>query len=115
MRRTAKLKVRVFLMIWNRNCRKTRHRLALSAGIDFEERPSLETQRHLAICPHCREVWQRLRDSQRLLERLSVARFEGESPAVSDGPQGPERASVWNGMAQHLRLIDKQGTTPDWR
>ena len=112
-------------MIWNRNCRKTRHLLALSAGNEFEERPSPETQRHLAVCPHCREVWLRLRDSQRVLERLSVARFEGESPAVSDRQEGPGqlnsgqlnsgRDSVWQGVVPHLRVIDRQTTAANWR
>ncbi len=132
-------------MIWNRNCRKTRHLLALSAGNDFEERPSPETQRHLAVCPHCREVWLRLRDSQRVLERLCVARFEGESPAVADRSEGPGqlnsgqlnsgqlnsgqlnsgqlnsgqlnsgRVSVWHGVVQHLRVIDRQTAAPNWR
>src|SRR5262245_33542408 len=106
-------------MIWNLDCRKTRHQLALLAGSDFEDVLPPQTQRHLAVCPHCRETWQGLRHSQRVLEQLSVARMEGEGPFVSepdsDRSQSSERRSLWPGVAQHLRAIDEQSTAPDWR
>jgi len=103
-------------MIWNLSCRKTRRLLALSAGNDFEVVPSAETQRHLAICPHCRETWQGLRRSQQVLERVSAARVAGESPAVADQPrEGTWPASIWPGVARHLRVIDEQWAAPNWR
>jgi hypothetical protein len=103
-------------MIWNLSCRKTRRLLALSAGNDFEILPSAETQRHLAICPHCRETWQGLRRAQQVLERVSATRVAGESPAVSDQPgEATLPASVWPGVARHLSVIDNQWAASDWR
>ena|SRR5579863_9631312 len=102
-------------MIWNLNCRKTRHELALSAGNDFEERPSLRTQRHLAVCPRCRETWQGLRNAQRVLERVSVAPAPEEQPAASSGLCGSERSSIWPDVARQLRVIDGEAGAPNWR
>jgi hypothetical protein len=103
-------------MILNLSCRKTRRLLALSAGNDFEVLPSAETQRHLAVCPHCRETWQGLRRAQQVLERVSATRVAGESPAVSDQPgEATLPASVWPGVARHLKVIDEQWAAPNWR
>jgi hypothetical protein len=106
-------------MIWNLSCRKTRHRLALSAGSDLEELLPAQTQRHLAVCPRCRETWQGLRHSQQVLERLSVARMEDEGAVVSEAgaerAQGSERRSIWPGVAQYLGVIDEQAAAPNWR
>jgi hypothetical protein len=115
-------------MIWNLNCRKTRRLLALSADNDFTERPAPEIDRHLAVCPRCRETWQGLRNGQQALQRLSIARFEearleetrleeARAEATRAGGESPvsERPSLWPGVAQHLRGIDEQSAAPDWR
>ena len=104
-------------MIWNLNCRRTRHELALSGGNDnyVEERPSPRTQRHLAVCPRCRETWQGLRHSQRVLERVSVSPVEEKQPTESAGVFGPDRSSIWPDVARQLRVIDEEAAAPNWR
>lgn len=103
-------------MNWNLNCRRTRRLLALSADNDFEERQTPETQRHLAICPHCRAAWRGLRQSQQVLEQVRAAPVEDQDPAVSGRSQGLEwPPSIWLGVARHLRVIDEQSSAPNWR
>jgi hypothetical protein len=98
-------------MIWNLNCRKTRRLLALAAGNDVEERDLADVRRHLAVCPHCREVRQGLQVSQQALEQVRAA------PALEDvapGSAWPGR-SIWPAVARHVRLIDEQAAAPNWR
>jgi hypothetical protein len=99
-------------MNWNlNNCRKTRRLLALAAGNDLDERELAGAERHLAVCPQCREVWQGLRQTQQALERVrSAAALEQDSPA----PTWP-RPSLWPAVARHVRAIDAQAAKPDWR
>jgi hypothetical protein len=98
-------------MNWNFNCRKTRRLLALSAGNDLEERDLAGAHRHLAVCPTCREVWQGLRQSQRVLEQaVSVPVADPGAPAIHR-PVG----SVWPTVSRHLRSIDAQAAAPNWR
>jgi predicted anti-sigma-YlaC factor YlaD len=92
-------------MMWNLNCRKTRRLLALSAGNDLEERELPGVERHLAVCPSCRHVWQRLRHSQQVLERVSAAPVEDRVAP----------ASIWPAVARHVRIIDEQTTQTNWR
>jgi hypothetical protein len=99
-------------MNWNlNNCRKTRRLLALAAGNDLDERDLADTQRHLAVCPQCREVWQGLRQTQQALERLRSA------PAVEPGSPAEERPapSLWPAVARHVRAIDMQVAKANWR
>src|SRR5215471_3312020 len=97
-------------MIWNNSCRKTRRLLALSAGNDLDERDQALAQRHLAVCPKCREAWQGLQRSQDVLERVCAA------PAVDQGKSpGWSQGSLWPTVARHLRSIDTQAAAPDWR
>ncbi len=98
-------------MIWNLNCRKTRRLLALSAGNDVEDRDLAGVQRHLAVCPHCREVWQGLKLSQQALEQVRAAPVEDD---VASGPAWPGR-SIWPAVARHVRDIDEQAAAPNWR
>jgi len=88
--------------MWNLSCRKTRRVLALSAGNDLDERELAQAHRHLAACPHCREVWQGLKQSQQIFERISSAPAE-------------RLPSVWPGVARHVRTIDAQPAHADWR
>jgi len=92
-------------MMWNLNCRKTRRLLALSAGNDLEERELPGAERHLAVCPRCREVWERLRHSQQVLERVSAAPVEDRASP----------ASIWPAVARHIRVIDEQTVQTNWR
>jgi hypothetical protein len=92
-------------MIWNNKCRKMRRLLALWAGNDLDERDATGLERHLASCPHCREVRQGLHRSQRALE------------AVRPGTvlENQQSASVWPGVARHVRSIDENSVPQGWR
>jgi hypothetical protein len=96
-------------MIWNLNCRKTRRLLALSAGNDVEERDLAGVQRHVAMCPRCREVWQGLKLSQQALEEVRGA------PIDAPGSAWPNR-SIWPAVARQVQVIDEQAAAAsDWR
>lgn len=92
-------------MIWNLSCRKTRRLLALRAGNDLEERDSSFAERHVAVCPSCRQVWLGLTASQQALELIRAAPVE----AIEQRPP-----SVWPAVARHIRSIDEQAI-PTWR
>jgi hypothetical protein len=98
-------------MIWNLNCRKTRRLLALSAGNDVEERDLAGVQRHLSVCPHCREVWQGLKLSQQALEQVRAAPVDED---VGPGSAWPGR-SIWPAVARQMPVIDEQAAAPNWR
>lgn len=103
-------------MIWNLNCRKVRRLLALSAGNDLEGGDLVGAQRHLAVCPSCREAWKGLEASQRVFEQMSAAPAEGAAtspncPGASVRPAG----SVWPEVARHIRIIDEQAVAASWR
>jgi hypothetical protein len=93
------------LTIWNSECRKTRLQLALWAGNDLDERDVAAMERHLAICPHCREVGEELRQSQQLLETVRPA----------ESTVGHELPSVWVGVSRHIRLMDERRDPRSWR
>jgi hypothetical protein len=84
--------------------------LALSAGNDLEERDVAGIDRHVAVCPTCREAWQSLRRAQQALEQVSAAPVVEPTTLVCR-PTG----SVWPSVARHLRSIDAQAAAPDWR
>jgi len=92
-------------MIWNINCRRTRRLLALWAGSDLEHRECQVAERHLAVCPKCREVWERLRQSQQVLEGFRPAPLE----------EWERSLSVWPAVARHIPSIDDQVIVPNWR
>jgi hypothetical protein len=98
-------------MMCNFSCRKTRRLLALSAGSDAEGPECPNAQRHLAVCPHCREVWKGLQQAQRVLERVSAEPVAGGLPRAEGWPA----RSVWPGVARHLQTIDEQAVAPGWR
>jgi hypothetical protein len=97
-------------MIWNINCRKIRRLLALSAGNDLEQRECQAAERHLAVCPACRDVWERLQQSQQVLERVRPAPFEEVERAGSIWP-----VSVWPNVARHIHSMDEPVVTSNWR
>jgi hypothetical protein len=98
-------------MIWNLDCRKTRRLLALSAGNDVEERDLVGVQRHLAVCPQCREVRQGLEHSQQALERVRAVPVDEDAGAGSAWPG----RSIWPAVARQVRVIDEQAAAPNWR
>jgi hypothetical protein len=84
-------------MMWNNECRKSRRLLALWAGNDLDERDAAALERHLAVCPQCRDVRQALHRSQQALEVVGPA----------GGPDGQQAASVWPGVSRHIRTINE--------
>lgn len=92
-------------MIWKINCRTTRRLLALWAGNDLEERESRRAERHLAVCPPCREAWEQLKRSQRVLDRVR--------PAPADDARLD--VSLWPAVARQVRVIDATSVAPNWR
>lgn len=94
-------------MSWNLTCRKIRHSLALLSGNDLENglegASGANLRRHLAICPQCREQWQRLQGSQQALDRWRAY------------PK-PLHASVWPSVERQLLAGDLQPVVAgDWR
>jgi hypothetical protein len=98
-------------MIWNIYCRKIRRLLALSAGNDLEQREWHVAERHLAVCPSCREVWVRLQQSLQVLERARPAPLEDVERVPAVWPP----VSVWPSVARHVRMLDKQAVKANWR
>src|SRR5579872_1486196 len=96
-------------MTWKLSCRKTRRVLALAAGNDLKMAEHPECERHLALCPSCRETWQRLAHSQKALEQ---ARMSAADEAAGHSSLSP---SVWPSVARHIRAIDEQESAADWR
>lgn len=94
-------------MNWKPSCRNTRRLLSLWAGNDLEPQECANAERHLAVCPPCRKVWERLQNSQRALEQS----LEQVSPELA----AERRSSVWPGVSRHLRSIDEQAAAPNWR
>jgi hypothetical protein len=97
-------------MIWNINCRRTRRLLALWVGNDLEQRECQVAERHLAVCLGCRQVWERLQQSQQVLERVRSAPFEEQKSAVSTW-----RVSVWPWVARHVRSMNEEVVSSSWR
>jgi hypothetical protein len=97
-------------MIWNINCRRIRRLLALSAGNDLEQRECHVAERHLAVCPECREVWERLQQSQQVLERASPVPFED-----AEGVASVRHLSVWPAVARQIRSMNERVVTSNWR
>jgi len=103
-------------MIWNMNCRRTRRFLALWAGSDLEQRECQVAERHLAVCPECREIWERLQQSQQVLEQARSAPFEeGDRAGSTWPPVSGWPVSVWPGVARHLRSIEDKVVISSWR
>ncbi len=96
-------------MIWNRNCRRIRPLLALWAGSDLEQHESQSAERHLAVCPACREVWQQLQQSQHVLEQVRSAPLEQAEQGAIPRPA----ASVWPWVLRHVRSLSADGIGSD--
>jgi hypothetical protein len=91
-------------MSWNLTCRRVRRSLALLAGNDLGEADQVAVDRHLAVCPDCRTVWQRLQTGQQALERVRTG---------TSGPR-PLEASVWPAVERSLEA-NPWPAGADWR
>ncbi|MBI3865972.1 MAG: zf-HC2 domain-containing protein [Planctomycetia bacterium] len=91
-------------MIWNNECRKARRLLALAADNDLNERDASGVERHLAVCPQCREVRKGLLQAQQAFDLARPSAEPGNLPA----------ASVWPGVSRHIRAIDAVPAAPGW-
>lgn len=87
-------------MNWNFNCRKTRRLLALWAGNDLGQRECQSAERHLAVCPACREIWTQLQQSQQVLDSVRSAPLEEREQAAAR-----PSASAWPWVSRHLRAM----------
>ena len=92
-------------MNWNLNCHRIERLLALQSGHDLEPADELAAQRHLSVCPRCRERWRELQIAQAALELVRTT------------PRDPERVegSVWPGVSRHIRYREGQRRAADWR
>jgi hypothetical protein len=91
-------------MSWNLTCRKVRRSLALLSGNDLGEADQVALERHLAVCPDCRTVWQRLQTGQQALEQVRTG---------ASGPR-PLEASVWPAVERFLEA-NRSPAHADWR
>lgn len=97
----------VMPMIWNIKCRKTRRLLALWAGSDLEQRECQVVERHLAVCPGCRQVWDDLQRSQQVLEKARPLLLDAQERPLAAWPVDAfAAASLWPAVERHIRLID---------
>src|SRR5262245_9795390 len=92
-------------MNWDLSCRKARRSLALWAGNDLDEAGQAAMQRHLAVCPGCRQAWQDLQTWRQALEQAR--------PAASERTTGA--ASIWPAVEWHIRAINDRPSPADWR
>ena len=92
-------------MNWNLSCRKVQRLLALWAGNDIDDAGRVEAERHMASCPHCREIWGRLKDGRQAIEHLRS----------SESESAPLCASMWPSIERHIRVIDHETATSTWR
>ena len=77
------------------NCKRAKTEIALWAGGDLEPESARSLQRHLAICPRCREHRDNLQHSLQLLQ-------ETQSATVTE-----TRESIWPALARHLPTHDE--------
>src|SRR5579871_5587034 len=92
-------------MIWNNECRKTRRLLALWAGNDLDERDAGGIERHLAVCPQCREIRQGLHQAQQVLEAVRPTGAADRQLSTS----------VWPGVSRHIRSFNEAAVSGSWR
>lgn len=91
-------------MSWNPTCRKVRRSLALLSGNDLGEADQVVVERHVAVCPGCREQWLRLQAGQQALERVRTGLSEPR----------PLGASVWPAVERYLQA-NREPAAADWR
>ena len=100
--------------MWSQSgCKRFRRQLALGVGADLSPDESLATERHVAVCPNCREFRDGLMDSQTALKRAAVMQFaakagrdvgeRGESArSESVSSVSPRHGSLWSNVRERL-------------
>ncbi|MGQ0635241.1 MAG: zf-HC2 domain-containing protein [Planctomycetaceae bacterium] len=91
-------------MSWNFKCRRVRKLLALWAGNDLEPQERVEAERHMTVCPVCREEWVGLRSGQQALEQARGA----------PGDETPHPHSVWPAVHRQICALTDQSAAPAW-
>ena len=86
------------------NCNVAQHELALAAGQDLNPQDQDALNRHLAVCPDCRQHWRNLQDSTDVLQQVSAG----------DEHFGP---SLWPDLEARLNarrqpVIESERATP---
>lgn len=69
---------------WVATCEETRERLSAHLDGELEGREARRVLRHLARCPHCRELLQSLVRAVDNLRGLGHARVPAPAPSVAD-------------------------------
>lgn len=88
--------------MWSQSgCKQFRRQLALEVGADLSADESLAAERHVAVCPSCREFREGLQDSQTALKRAAVLQFAARAGRVT--AEGSEPARTGNSQAVPLR------------
>lgn len=83
------------------HCKRARLEIALWVGNDLDDASIGRLQRHLAICPVCREEWRRMESSLRTLH-------DSSDSLLGDPELRPAR-SVWPKVAARLASPEFQG------
>lgn len=79
-------------------CKQAKSELALRIGGDLPEAPSLELERHVAVCPSCRTVREGLKSSHSALQEVAAAPPRPAGPARASSPSD----SLWPAVSARL-------------
>lgn len=86
-------------MIQLLKCRRMRKLLALWVGNDLDASQQFSARRHLVECPPCRDYWQQLQATQKVIEMGRSAPEDTEQrslwPALQLQLAAPMPASMW--------------------
>ncbi len=88
------------------NCRQAKQNLALWVGDDLEPSAIVALERHISVCPGCREAWVQLRQSQEALATAAKClpatslRAESSLPGVEQ----PAVDSLWPAISRRLPM-----------
>lgn len=64
------------------NCRQAKTEMALWVGDDLDEASARQVERHVAVCPECRDALVALRQSQSVLQALAGSKHAGDVDAA---------------------------------
>ncbi|MEX0718176.1 MAG: zf-HC2 domain-containing protein [Planctomycetaceae bacterium] len=88
------------------HCKRAKTEIALWVGNDLDAVSIGRLQRHLAICPSCREHWQGMTSSLRALHDSGDSLLLDE---LHEPKRAPSPPSVWPAVAVRLASPDFQG------
>lgn len=89
------------------NCESARNQIALWVGGDLEAADILPLERHVAVCPNCRQTWQDFQSSHEALASLRTIK-----PAEKPMPAGNGAGSLWPSVARRLARRQPQIQRP---